>query len=157
MSQPGGEINQETNGAGPPWTVGQELEEISLEPITRLDLIKYAGASGDYNPIHTVDESAQEAGLPGVIAHGMFTAATMGNLFSSHLAYGYVKSLGARFVGMVRLGDTLRVGGAVSSVSELSEPHSGSEMKVYGFEVYARTGSEDVITGTVEFAVYEAH
>jgi acyl dehydratase len=124
---------------------GDELEEISLEPITRLDLIKYAGASGDYNPIHTVDEAAHEAGLSGVIAHGMLTAAVVGRLFSPHLSHGYVKSLGVRFTGMVYVGDTLRVGGSVTE----SRREAGG--KVYGFELYVRTGSEDVVTGTAEF------
>jgi acyl dehydratase len=140
------------------WKVGDELEEVELEPITRLDLIKYAGASGDYNPIHTVDESAREEGLPGIIAHGMFTAATMGNLFSPYLERGYVGSLGARFVGMVRLGDILRVGGVVTSVTSAPEPSGpDSEPRVYGFEVYARTGSETVVTGTAEFVYYGSH
>jgi acyl dehydratase len=124
---------------------GDELEEISLEPITRLDLIKYAGASGDYNPIHTVDEDAHEAGLSGVIAHGMLTAATFGRLFSPYLSHGYVKSLGVRFTGMVYVGDTLRAGG---SVTESRREAGGT---VYGFELYVRTGSEDVVTGTAEF------
>lgn len=135
----------ETNGARAPWMVGDELEEISLEPITRLDLIKYAGASGDYNPIHTVDEDAHQAGLPGVIAHGMLTAATVGRLFSPYLSHGYVKSLGVRFTGMVYVGDTLRAGG---SVTESRREAGGT---VYGFELYVRTGSEDVVTGTAEF------
>ena len=56
------------SGAKPTWNVGDELERRTLPPVTRLQLIKYAGASGDYNPIHTVDEAAEEAGLDGVIA-----------------------------------------------------------------------------------------
>ncbi len=63
------------------WNAGEELPSITLPPVTRLDLIKYAGASGDYNPIHTIDEEAARAGLPGVIAHGMLTMAVMGRLF----------------------------------------------------------------------------
>lgn len=50
---------------------GDRLESITLLPVSRLDLIKYAGASGDFNPIHTIDEAAEKAGLPGMIAHGM--------------------------------------------------------------------------------------
>jgi len=129
----------------PRWEVGDELEGITLEPVTRLDLIKYAGASGDYNPIHTVDDSAHEAGLPGVIAHGMLTAATVGRLFSPYLAHGYVKSFEARFAGMVHLGDTLRVGGTVT------EARPEARGTLYGFEVYASTGSGTVVTGTAEF------
>ncbi|ROT34140.1 MaoC family dehydratase [Micromonospora sp. HM5-17] len=46
--------------------------------ITRADLIRYAGASGDFNPIHWSDRIATKVGLPGVIAHGMFTMALVG-------------------------------------------------------------------------------
>ena len=53
--------------------VGTELPERSF-PVRRLDLVKYAGASGDFNPIHWNERVATEVGLPGVIAHGMLTA-----------------------------------------------------------------------------------
>jgi acyl dehydratase len=46
--------------------------------ITRLDLVKYAGASGDFNPIHWSDRFAAQVGLPGVIAHGLLTMALVG-------------------------------------------------------------------------------
>ncbi|HET6481324.1 MAG TPA: MaoC family dehydratase [Actinoplanes sp.] len=53
-----------------------------LEPqtfrVTRADLVRYAGASGDFNPIHWSDRVATSVGLPGVIAHGMFTMALVG-------------------------------------------------------------------------------
>ncbi len=47
-------------------------------PVTRADLVRYAGASGDFNPIHWSDRIATKVGLPGVIAHGMFTMALVG-------------------------------------------------------------------------------
>jgi len=46
--------------------------------VTRLDLVKYAGASGDFNPIHWSDRFAASVGLPGVIAHGLLTMALVG-------------------------------------------------------------------------------
>ncbi|GLZ61700.1 MULTISPECIES: MaoC family dehydratase [Micromonospora] len=46
--------------------------------VTRADLVRYAGASGDFNPIHWSDRVATSVGLPGVIAHGMFTMALVG-------------------------------------------------------------------------------
>jgi len=52
--------------------VGQDLGSRSIE-VTRTDLVKYAGASGDFNPIHWNEAFATGVGLPGVIAHGMFT------------------------------------------------------------------------------------
>jgi acyl dehydratase len=57
--------------------VGTELPE-QLFRITRADLVRYAGASGDFNPIHWNDRVATGVGLPGVIAHGMFTMALAG-------------------------------------------------------------------------------
>ncbi|MFE2752956.1 MaoC family dehydratase [Actinosynnema sp. NPDC059335] len=53
-------------------SVGDELPPLSLR-ITRADLVRYAGASGDFNPIHWNERFATEVGLPGVIAHGMLT------------------------------------------------------------------------------------
>ncbi len=135
--------------ARPAWEVGDELEERVLPPVTRLQLIKYAGASGDFNPIHTIDEAAEEAGLPGVIAHGMLTLATMGLLFSPHLEHGYVKELKARFSGMVFLGDELIIGGRVANTEDAEDG------RLYTFEVYASKGESTVASGKVGFLVYE--
>ncbi|MBA2441353.1 MAG: dehydratase [Rubrobacter sp.] len=128
--------------------MGDDLEETVLPPVTRLGLIKYAGASGDYNPIHTIDAAAEEAGLPGVIAHGMLTMATMGLVLSPYLAHGYVKGFESRFSGMVFVGDELRVGGRVAGLEEREEG------QLYTFEVYARKGEETVASGAVDFLLY---
>ena len=53
---------------------GDELAPLQVR-LTRAELIRYAGASGDFNPIHWSDSAARQAGLPGVIAHGMLTMA----------------------------------------------------------------------------------
>ncbi len=133
----------------PSWSVGHELEERTLPPVDRMQLIKYAGASGDFNPIHLVDEAAEAAGLPGIIAHGMLTVATMGLLFSPYLEHGHVKSFRSRFSGMVFLGDRLRVGGRVAA----AERTAGG--RLYTFEVYARRDVDTVASGGVEFLVPE--
>ncbi|MCW2683180.1 MAG: MaoC domain protein dehydratase [Blastococcus sp.] len=57
--------------------VGTELPERTF-PVTRADLVRYAGASGDFNPIHWNQRVATSVGLPDVIAHGMFTMALTG-------------------------------------------------------------------------------
>jgi acyl dehydratase len=61
--------------------VGTELPEQVVQ-VTRADLVRYAGASGDFNPIHWNDRVATDVGLPGVIAHGMFTMAVASRLVS---------------------------------------------------------------------------
>jgi acyl dehydratase len=62
-------------------TVGQEIGTRSIE-VTRQDLVKYAGASGDFNPIHWNEAFATSVELPGVIAHGMFTMGSAVQLVS---------------------------------------------------------------------------
>ena len=56
---------------------GEELPVLQVN-VTRAELIRYAGASGDFNPIHWSERFAREVGLPGVIAHGMYTMALVG-------------------------------------------------------------------------------
>lgn len=133
----------------PRWEVGDELDERTLPPLDRMRLIKYAGASGDFNPIHLIDEAAAEAGLPGIVAHGMLTVASMGLLFSGYLEHGYVKTFRSRFSGMVFLGDVLRVGGRAGGVEETGEG------RLYAFEVHARRDEEIIASGEVGFLVYE--
>jgi acyl dehydratase len=87
--------------------VGESVQEIQLEPVSRLDLIKYAGASGDFNPIHTIDEEAQKAGLPGIIAHGMWTMGNLAKLFTSYYEEGFIQDYSIRFKGMVFLNDVV--------------------------------------------------
>ena len=87
--------------------IGESLETIQLEPITRLDLIKYAGASGDFNPIHTIDAEAEDAGLPGIIAHGMWMMGNLSKLFTPYLEEGYIEDYSIRFKGMVFLDDVI--------------------------------------------------
>ncbi len=132
----------------PDWKPGDELEERTLPPIDRVQLRRYAEASGDSNPIHLADEAAEEAGLPGVIAHGMLTVATMGLLFSPYLDHGYVKTFRSRFSGMVFLDDVLRVGGRTVDAENTAEG------RLYTFEVYARRGEDTVASGEVGFLTY---
>ncbi|MER2118911.1 MAG: MaoC/PaaZ C-terminal domain-containing protein [Solibacillus sp.] len=85
---------------------GESLET-TLKPVTRMDLIKYSGSSGDFNPIHTIDEEAKKAGLPGIIAHGMWTMGNLSKLFTPYFEEGYIKDYNIRFSGMVFLDDVL--------------------------------------------------
>lgn len=86
--------------------IGESLET-SLRPVSRMDLIKYSGSSGDFNPIHTIDEEAKKAGLPGIIAHGMWTMGNLSKLFTPYYEEGFIKDYNIRFSGMVFLDDVL--------------------------------------------------
>ena len=87
--------------------VGESLTEVQLEPVSRMDLIKYSGASGDFNPIHTIDDEAKKAGLTGIIAHGMWTMGNLAKLFTASYEEGFVKDYLIRFKGMVFLNDVV--------------------------------------------------
>lgn len=85
--------------------VGQELPERTF-PVTRVDLVKYAGASGDFNPIHWNETFAKSVGLPDVIAHGMFTMAEGGRFVTDWAGDpGAVIDYGVRFSSMVVVSD----------------------------------------------------
>jgi len=66
--------------------------------VTRADLVAYAAASGDHNPIHQDEDVARSVGLPGVIAHGMYTLALAARYVDEHVgAPGRIAELGAKF------------------------------------------------------------
>lgn len=98
--------------------VGEALDEIKMAPVTRLDLIKYAGASGDFNPIHTIDAEAERAGLPGIIAHGMWTMGNLAKLFTPYLTEGFLQDYAIRFKGMVFIGDVITLKAVVADRQE---------------------------------------
>ncbi|MGH2344022.1 MAG: MaoC/PaaZ C-terminal domain-containing protein [Chloroflexota bacterium] len=129
-----------------PFEAGRVLPLLELPPVTRIELIKYAGASGDFNPIHTVDDAASAAGLPGVIQHGMLTAAKICRLCSPYLARGFVSRVELRFAAMVVVGDVLSVTGMVSAVSD------NGGVRCATVEVAALKGSEQVVaSGQIDF------
>ena len=85
--------------------IGTELPPLSVR-VTRADLVRYAGASGDFNPIHWSDRVAGSVGLPGVIAHGMLTMALAGRLVTDWVGDpAAVRSYGVRFTRPVVVPD----------------------------------------------------
>ncbi|MGK5443069.1 MaoC family dehydratase [Micromonospora sp. URMC 105] len=92
--------------------------------ITRADLVRYAGASGDFNPIHWNDRTATKVGLPGVIAHGMFTMALVGRAVTTWAgAPDAVVDFGVRFTRPVVVpdddqGTEIEVNAVVREVTE---------------------------------------
>lgn len=102
---------------------GQELPVQSFR-ITRADLVAYAAASGDQNPIHSDEEVARSVGLPGVIAHGMYTLALAARAADTWAGGpGRVLELAAKFINpvVVPAGDAgaeLVVSGVVRSIAD---------------------------------------
>ena len=103
--------------------VGDEVASRDF-PLHRVDLVRYAGASGDFNVIHWNERVARSVGLPNVIAHGMLTMATAGRLVTDWAGDpGAVVEYGVRFTKMVPVPDdedgaTVTVSGVVAVKDE---------------------------------------
>lgn len=93
--------------------VGTELPELIKDPITPTQLVKYSGASGDFNPIHTVPEVAKMVGLDGIIAHGMLIMGFAGQLLTNWVGEEAVKQLKVRFSGMTKPGESVVCRGSI--------------------------------------------
>lgn len=76
-------------------------------PLTRTDLVMYAGASGDFNPMHHDEIAAQQAGLPSVFGHGMFTAGLLATAVTNFVGIGNLKSYRVRFTKQTWPGEVL--------------------------------------------------
>ena len=103
--------------------VGQALPDLVKGPIQQIQLTRYAGASGDFNPIHQDDEFAKAAGMGGVFGHGMLTMGFVAQSVTDWSGAGTVKKLGVRFAGLVRLKDVITCRGRVLSKSSKDGVH----------------------------------
>lgn len=113
------------------------------DPVTTVQLVMYAGASGDFNRIHYDLPYAEEAGLGGVIAHGMLTMGFAAQAVTDWAGPGVVvRDLSARFLIPVRPGDRVTVEGRVAEVRE----EEGRIVVAVGFE--ATTASGRVAAGS---------
>ena len=111
--------------------------------VTRLDLVKYAGASGDFNPIHWSERIARSVGLPGVIAHGMYTMAQAGKFVAEWAGDpGAVTEFGVRFSAMVPVPDDDR-GAAIEVTGTVADKLGDNKVAV---DLTARADGAKVLT-----------
>ena len=99
--------------------VGEVFTQRLVEDLKRTQIVQYAGASGDYNPLHT-DEifTTKVAGYPSVFAHGMLTMGMTGKMLTDHVGDGRLTKYGVRFTSQVWPGDTLDATATVQKVFE---------------------------------------
>jgi acyl dehydratase len=99
--------------------VGDSVTEVIVENLTRTQIVQYAGASGDYNPLHT-DEvfTTKVAGYPSVFAHGMLTMGATGRLLTDWVGDGMLTYYGVRFTYQVWPGDTLTATATITAIRE---------------------------------------
>ena len=99
--------------------VGDTHEAVVIEKVNRTHIVKYAGASGDFNPLHHDDGVAQNmAGYPSVFANGMLSMGLTGRMLTDWLGPANLKKFGVRFTRQVWPGDTLTAKGEVIALRE---------------------------------------
>jgi len=99
--------------------VGDTFTQTHVEDLKRTQIVQYAGASGDYNPVHTDHPFAVEvAGYPSTFAHGMLTMGMTGKLLTDVVGDGRLTKYGVRFTSQVWPGDTLKATATVVAIRE---------------------------------------
>ena len=128
--------------------VGDELPPMIKGPIQQIQLTRYAGASGDFNPIHQDHEFAKAAGMGDVFAHGMLSMGFVAQAVTDWAGAGAVRKLGVRFAAIVRLKDVITCRGRVLSKSSKDDTH------VVEVEIWAENQrGEKVVTGKATVAL----
>jgi len=128
--------------------VGDELPPLVKGPIQQIQLTRYAGASGDFNPIHQDHEFAKAAGMDDVFAHGMLSMGFVAQCVTDWAGPAAVRKLGVRFAAIVRLKDTVTCRGRVLGKSSKDDVH------LVELEIWAENQrGEKVVTGKATVAL----
>ena len=105
-------------------TIGDVHEQVVVDNLSRTQIVQYAGASGDYNPLHTDEVFTTEiGGYPSVFAHGMLTMGLTGTMLTTWVGDGRLTKFGVRFVSQVWPGDTLTAAATVEGIREEDGEH----------------------------------
>lgn len=123
-----------------------DAHHLLFEALSRTDIVRFAGAGGDFNPLHHDDDFARNAGFPSAFAMGMLTASIAAKLLTQWVPAEEIRHLHVRFKSIVWPGETLkirawvsRVSGATASISIQVE--ASGELKLTGCAELARSGS----------------
>ena len=124
--------------------VGDTHSAVVVDNLSRTQIVQYAGASGDYNPLHTDEIYATKvAGFPTVFAHGMLTMGLTARLVTDWVGDGRLLSLGSRFERQVWPGDTLT---ATATVDAIEDGDSGPVVQL-SIQTVNQSGDR-VLSGT---------
>ena len=99
--------------------VGDEIPKLVKSPVTHLQLVRYAGASGDFNPLHTDPKVGEAIGTGGIIAHGMLIMGFLGQFLSDYAGPAALRKFNVRFKGMTHLDDVITCTGTITEKSEV--------------------------------------
>ena len=98
--------------------VGDAIPKLVKSPVSHLQLVRYAGASGDFNPLHTDPKIGELVGVGGIIAHGMLIMGFVGQLLSDYVGPTALRKFDVRFKGMTRIDDVITCTGTITEKYE---------------------------------------
>ena len=98
--------------------VGDAVPTLVKSPLSHLQLVRYAGASGDFNPLHTDPKIGELIGVGGIIGHGMLTMGFVGQLLSDYAGPTALRKFGVRFKGMTHIDDVITCTGTITEKYE---------------------------------------
>ncbi len=123
--------------------VGDAIPKLVKSPVSHLQLVRYAGASGDFNPLHTDPKIGELVGIGGIIAHGMLIMGFVGQMLSDYVGPTALRKFDVRFKGMTRIDDVITCTGTITEKYE-----ADGEARIAG-KVQAADQNGDVkVTGT---------
>jgi len=123
--------------------VGDAIPKLVKSPLSHLQLVRYAGASGDFNPLHTDPKIGELIGVGGIIGHGMLTMGFVGQMLSDYVGPAALRKFGVRFKGMTHLDDVISCTGTITEKYE-----TDGEARIAGKVQAANQNGEVKVAGT---------
>ena len=128
--------------------VGDAIPKLTTSSVSHLQLVRYAGASGDFNPLHTDPKIGEMIGTGGIIAHGMLIMGFVGRMLSDFVGPTALRKFGVRFKGMTHLDDVITCTGTITEKYE-----ADGETRIAGKVQAADQNGDLKVSGTFVAAV----
>lgn len=123
--------------------VGDAIPKLIKPSLTHLQLVRYAGASGDFNPLHTDPKFGEMVGTGGIISHGMLIMGFVGQMLSDYVGPTALRKFGVRFRGMTHLDDIITCTGTITEKYE-----ADGEARIAGKVQAADQNGDIKVSGT---------
>ena len=128
--------------------VGDAIPKLTTSSVSHLQLVRYAGASGDFNPLHTDPKVGEMIGTGGIIAHGMLVMGFVGQMLSDYVGPTALRKFSVRFKGMTHLDDVITCTGTITEKYEVD-----GETRIAGKVQAADQNGDLKVSGTFVAAV----
>jgi 3-hydroxybutyryl-CoA dehydratase len=129
-------------------SVGGQPQTRTIGPITQTDVVRFAGAGGDFNPLHHDPEAAASAGFAQPIAMGQMTAGILAAWLTDWCGVEHLRAYEVRFRAPLSLGDTIVLAGTVASIEPIQDGHGLAEVTLT-----ANRGDDSLVSATATVVV----